>query len=174
MKKVTFLLATLLIGSMMLTGCKKDTPNNGDNEGGGGNTPTTEKVYSVKYELLETAKVEGVMVSVLPGCKFNVSYVDADGKTVEVQQVTAPWSVMIENVKTPFTAKMEGTITYDESQIPETDITFVKLPKITLVAGGVNHVADNFKVYNFNTKEKFLNAVQENPRLLEYSVTNAL
>ena len=173
MKKVTFLLATLLIGSMMLTGCKKDTPNNGDNEGGGGNTPTTEKVYSVKYELLETAKVEGVMVSVLPGCKFNVSYVDADGKTVEVQQVTAPWSVMIENVKTPFTAKMEGTITYDESQIPETDIVFTKLPKITFIGNGDPIIEENFKVHKWNTKQKFLEAVQQNPRLLQFEVSKA-
>ena len=69
---------------------------------------------------------------------------------------------------------MEGTVSYDESQIPETDISFVKLPKITLVAGSVNHVTDDFKVYKFNTKEKFLSAVQENPRLLQYSVTNEL
>ena len=84
MKKVTFLLAALLIGGIMLTGCQKEpTPNNGgNNDGNDGNTPTTEKVYSVKYELLETAKVEGVMVSVLPGCKFNVSSVDADGKRI--------------------------------------------------------------------------------------------
>ena len=46
MKKVTFLLATLLIGGMMFTGCKKDNPSD---------TPETEKVYTVKYELLETA-----------------------------------------------------------------------------------------------------------------------
>jgi hypothetical protein len=165
MKKVTFLLATLLIGGMMFTGCKKDNPSD---------TPETEKVYTVKYELLESAEVENAMVTVLPGCKFNVSYVGADGQMVELQDVTAPWSVTIENFKATLTAKMEGTVSYDESQIPETDITFVKLPKITLVAGGVNHVADNFKVYNFNTKEKFLSAVQENPRLLQYSVTNEL
>lgn len=176
MKKVTFLLAALLIGGIMLTGCQKEpTPNNGgNNDGNDGNTPTTEKVYSVKYELLETAKVEGIMVSVLPGCKFNVSYVDADGKTVEVQQVTAPWSVTVENVKSPFTAKMEGTITYDESQIPETDIVFPKLPKITFIGNGDPIIENNFKVNKWNTKQKFLEAVQQNPRLLEYSITKDL
>jgi hypothetical protein len=165
MKKVTFLLAALLIGGMMFTGCKKDNPSD---------TPETEKVYTVKYELLETAEVENSMVTVLPGCKFNVSYVGADGQLVELQDVTAPWSVTIDNFKATLTAKMEGTVSYDESQIPETDITFVKLPKITVVVGSENHLQDNFKVYKFNTKEKFLSAVQEHPNLLQFSVTNEL
>ena len=171
MKKLTFLLATLLIGGMMFTGCKKDTPNNGGNEGGGGNTPTTEKVYSVKYELLESAEVEGVVSSVIPGCKFNVSYVDADGKTIEVQQVTAPWSVTIENVKTPFAAKMEGTVTYDESQIPDTNFFFVKLPMISFIGTGTPSPVNSFKSYYFRSKQKFLDGVQQNPRLLQFEVS---
>ena len=172
MKKVTFLLATLLIGGMMLTGCKKDeTPNNGGNNGG--NTPTTEKVFSVKYELLETAEVEGEMVSVIPGCKFNVSYVDAEGKTVEVQQVTAPWSVTIENVKSPFTASMEGTVTYDESQIPETNVAFVKLPLISFIGTGSPAPSTSFQCSKFGTKQQFLDRVQQNPRLLQFSVNKS-
>lgn len=172
MKKLSLLLATLLIGGMMLSGCQKDTPNNGGNQGG--DTPATEKVYSVKYELLETAVVENVTVNVIPGCKFDVSYVDADGKTVEVKQVTAPWSVTVENVKQPFTAEMKGKVSFDESQIPDTDVTFVKLPKISFIGTGAPSPTDSFKVYKFGTKQQFLNRVQEKPSLLEYSVTKSL
>ena len=85
MKKVTFLLAALIVGGMMLTGCKKDNQNNNGNNG---ETPATEVVYSVKYELLETAQVQTGTFSVLPGCTFDVSYVNAEGNTVEVKNVT--------------------------------------------------------------------------------------
>lgn len=170
MKKLAFLFAALLIGGMMLTGCKKDNQNNGGNESG--DTPT-EKVYSVKYELLETAVVENETVNVIPGCKFDVSYVDADGKTVEVKQVTAPWSVTVENVNTSFTAEMKGKVTFDESQIPETNVTFVKLPKISFIGTGAPSPSESFKVYKFSTKQQFLDRVQEKPSLLEYSITKS-
>ena len=42
MKKVTFLLATLLIGGLMLTGCKKDPQPTPDPDPDPDNTPNTE------------------------------------------------------------------------------------------------------------------------------------
>ena len=173
MKKVTFLLATLLVGGMMLTGCKKDDQNNNGNNG---ETPATEVVYSVKYELLETAQVStGSTFSVLPGCTFDVSYVNAEGNTVEVKNVTAPWSVTVDNIKKPFTAKLEGTVSYDEAQLPETDINFVKFPQITITPSvGQPEVSNDFFCSYFRTKQKFLDAIQQNSRILNFLTSKEL
>ena len=54
MKKVTFLLATLLIGSIVFTGCKKDNNASGD---------STSKTFKVSYALENTATVEGVVAA---------------------------------------------------------------------------------------------------------------
>ena len=173
MKKVTFLLAALLVGGMMLTGCKKDDQNNNGNNG---ETPATEVVYSVKYELLETAQVStGSTFSVLPGCTFDVSYVNAEGNTVEVKNVTAPWSVTVDNIKKPFTAKLEGTVSYDEAQLPETDIYFVKFPQITITPSVGQAVVSNEFFYDyFRTKQKFLDAIQQGSRILNFSTSKEL
>ena len=173
MKKVTFLLAALLVGGMMLTGCKKDDQNNNGNNG---ETPATEVVYSVKYELLETAQVStGSTLSVLPGCTFDVSYVNAEGNTVEVKNVTAPWSVTVDNIKKPFTAKLEGTVSYDEAQLPETDINFVKFPQITVTPSvGQVVVSNDFFFDYFRTKQKFLDAIQQGSRILNFSTSKEL
>lgn len=173
MKKVTFLLAALLFGGMMLTGCKKDDQNNNGNNG---ETPATEVVYSVKYELLETAQVStGSTFSVLPGCTFDVSYVNAEGNTVEVKNVTAPWSVTVDNIKKPFTAKLEGTVNYDEAQLPEADINFVKFPQITVTPSvGQAVVSNDFFFDYFRTKQKFLDAIQQGSRILNFSTSKEL
>ena len=175
MKKVTFLLAALLVGGMMLTGCKKDDQNNNGNNGNNGETPATEVVYSVKYELLETAQVQTGTFSVLPGCTFDVSYVNAEGNTVEVKNVTAPWSVTVDNIKKPFTAKLEGTVNYDEAQLPETDINFVKFPQITITPSvGQPEVSNDFFCSYFSTKQKFLDAIQQNSRILNFLTSKEL
>ena len=172
MKKVTFLLATLIVGGMMLTGCKKDDQNNNGNNG---ETPATEVVYSVKYELLETAQVQTGTFSVLPGCTFDVSYVNAECNTVEVKNVTAPWSVTIDNIKKPFTAKLEGTVNYDEAQLPETDINFVKFPQITITPSvGQPEVSNDFFYSKYSTKQKFLDAIQQGSRILNFSTSKEL
>ena len=175
MKKVTFLLATLIVGGMMLTGCKKDDQNNNGNNGNNGETPATEVVYSVKYELLETAQVQTGTFSVLPGCTFDVSYVNAEGNTVEVKNVTAPWSVTVDNIKKPFKAKLEGTVSYDEAQLPETDINFVKFPQITITPSVGQAVVSNDFFHNyFSTKQKFLDAIQQSSRILNFSTSKEL
>ena len=172
MKKVTFLLAALLVGGMMLTGCKKDGQNNNGNNG---ETPATEVVYSVKYELLETAQVQTGTFSVLPGCTFDVSYVNAEGNTVEVKNVTAPWSVTVDNIKKPFTAKLEGIVSYDEAQLPETNINFVKFPQITVTPSVGQAVVSNDFFYDyFRTKQKFLDAIQQGSRILNFSTSKEL
>lgn len=172
MKKVTFLLATLIVGGMMLTGCKKDDQNNNGNNG---ETPATEVVYSVKYELLETAQVPTGTFSVLPGCTFDVSYVNAEGNTVEVKNVTAPWSVTVDNIKKPFKAKLEGTVNYDEAQLPETDINFVKFPQITITPSvGQPIVSNDFFNSYFSTKQKFLDAIQQSSKILNFSTSKEL
>ena len=97
-----FLLATLLIGGMMFTGCKKDTtptptPSTPDTP----STPTTRKVV---YTLDKTVIVALSSYQISPCFHYNFSYKDADGTMVEVNDPTLPWTKEI-NVNAPFEAK---------------------------------------------------------------------
>lgn len=81
MKKVVFLLATLLIGSMVFTGCKKDNNTPGD---------TTNKTFKVSYALENKATVEGVVITTDECFKFDVTYTGADGNPVKVLPCLGP------------------------------------------------------------------------------------
>ena len=160
MKKVTFLLATLLIGGMMLTGCKKDDPKPTPDPTP---TPTTAKV---------TYKVDNKM-STLPfvtsDCfKYTITYVGADGNNVTVNDVTLPWTSPELTVKLPFDAKMEGKYTYKEEELPE-QVGFGQITKIfsgeTLIATGP---ADNIASL---TKAGFLQYISQNPDAVSFSLS---
>lgn len=108
MKKVMFLLATLLIGGMMLTGCKKDNPTP---EPEPTPTPTT---YTVSYEVLNVA-----LSDTMSDCfKIDVTYIDADGKSVTLTNQALPWIKSFE-VEAPFHAEMSGTFTFKEEELPD-------------------------------------------------------
>ena len=152
MKKVVFLLATLLIGSMVFTGCKKDN-----------NTPgvTTNKTFKVSYALENKATVEGVVITTDECFKFDVTYTGADGNPVEVKGVTLPWSIAAFDVKAPFKAKIEARPVYDEADLPDT-FTYGGFAVIYKDNVGVGRGGD---IYN-RTKVKFLQTAQENPEHL--------
>lgn len=147
MKKITFLLAILIIGGMMLTGCKKSesTPEPEP-------TPTTLKVvYKVDntYDDL-----------VLSDCfKLNVTYTNANGQSVTENNVTLPWTKAIE-VTYPFNAKMEGTYVYNVEELPD-HVVFVK--RYTINEDGKSDVSGM-------TKEKFLELAEEHPEELQFSI----
>ena len=149
MKKVTFLLATLLIGGLLLTGCKKPEPTP-DPE------PTT---FSVVY------KVDNTYDNwVMSDCfKLNVTYTDANGQSVTENNVTLPWTKTIE-VTSPFKAKMEGTFVYNVEELPD---------HVVLVRSyAINE--DSHESGSSTTKEKFLELVELHPEQLLFSIEKDL
>ena len=160
MKKVTFLLATLLIGGMMLTGCKKDNPQPTPTPTP---TPTTAKV---------TYKVDNKMTTlpfVTSDCfKYTITYVGADGNKVTVNDVTLPWTSPELTVTLPFDAKMEGKYTYKEEDLPDQ----VCFGQITRIFSGENLVAaghdDNIVSL---PKAGFLNYISQNPDAVNFSLS---
>ena len=149
MKKVTFLLATLLIGSIVFTGCKKDN-----------NTPSdsTSKTFKVSYALENTATVEGVVITTDECFKFDVTYNGADGNPVEVKGVTLPWSIAAFDVKSPFNAKIEAKPVYNEADLPD---VFVYGANAVIYRDGKQEARKD-DIYGV-TKTKFLQIVQERP-----------
>jgi len=82
MKKLTFLLATLLIGGMMFTGCKKDNPQPTPD------TPSTptETTKTVVYTMDNVMKDSNssATLTVSPYFHYTFKYKDADGTMVSV------------------------------------------------------------------------------------------
>ena len=158
MKKVTFLLATLLIGGMMLTGCKKDDPKPTPDPTP---TPTTAKV---------TYKVDNTNGTFTTSdCfKYTITYVGADGNNVTVNDVTLPWTSPELTVKLPFDAKMEGKYTYKEEELPDQ----VAFGQITSIVSGNKPIAngegDNIAS---TTKAGFLQYISQNPDAVSFSLS---
>ena len=160
MKKVTFLLATLLIGGMMLTGCKKEDPKPTPTPTP---TPTTAKV---------TYKVDNKMNTlpfVTSDCfKYTITYVGADGNNVTVNDVTLPWTSPELTVKLPFDAKMEGKYTYKEEELPDQ----VAFGQITSIVSGNKPIAngegDNIASL---AKAGFLQYISQNPDAVNFSLS---
>ena len=130
MKKVMFLLATLLIGGMMFTGCKKDNPQPTPDTPSTPTETTKTFVYKVNNTFQTMSDVTGTLTThtISPCFHYTFSYKDADGKMVEVTDATLPWTKEI-SVKTPFEAQLKGKVTYNESEIP-TPVFFGTLASI--------------------------------------------
>jgi hypothetical protein len=159
MKKVTFLLATLLIGGMMFTGCKKDDPQPTPTPTP---TPTTAKV---------TYKIDNKMSSlpfVTSDCfKYTITYVGADGNQVTVNDITLPWASPELTVTLPFDAKMEGKYTYKEEELPDQ----VCFGQITSIVSGEKPIANGSDNIASLTKAGFLHYVSENPDAVNFSLS---
>lgn len=156
MKKVTFLLATLLIGGTMLTGCKKTEPTPNPEP-----TPTT---YTVVYKVDNNDPFSGLTMS--PCFKVNVTYTDANGQSVTESNATLPWSKSIE-VTLPFHAKMDGTFTFNEADLPD-QVVFGKRRGIGLYTNSSGNVEMTGGMGSAS-KENFLSLVAEHPDHLQFT-----
>lgn len=155
MKKHFSIVAIALMALVVTFGsCKKDPKP----------TPApTEKEYTVTYQIPdtyqflnpETFQYETKPLNISDCFSFEFTYIDADGKTVEVKDVKAPWSKSI-TVKAPFTAKMEGKSVYNENELPDR-VTYSTHSKIT-----VNTSSYKEGAHGTMTKENFLGHVSEN------------
>lgn len=168
MKKVMFLLATLFIGGMMLTSCKKDNPQPTPDSPSTPTETTKTFVYKVNNTFQTMSDVTGALTThtISPCFHYTFSFKDADGKMVEVTDATLPWTKEI-SVKTPFEAQLKGTVTYNESEIP-TPVFFGTLASIE--QSTENHTKPATGMY-FEDKEDFLEYFATNPKMLEFNYT---
>lgn len=158
MKKVTFLLVTLLISGMMFTGCKKDDPQPTPTP-----TPTTAKVTYMVGNIMTTT---GFTTS---DCfKYTITYVGADGNQVTVNDITLPWTSPELTVTLPFEAKMEGQYTYKEEELPD-QVGFGQITSIVsdgkLIANGSS---DNIASL---PKAGFLHYISQNPDAASFNLS---
>lgn len=154
MKKVSFLLATLLIGGMMFTGCKKDQPTPEP-------TPTP-KTITVVYKV---DKTDGNLT--ISDCfKLNVTYTNAKGESVTENGVVLPWEKSIE-VTSPFKAKMEGGLVYNEEELPD-QVVSGKLYGIGYYTGGSLSITMGGAISSAK-KDNFLQLMDHNPDRLKFS-----
>ena len=162
MKKVMFLLATLIIGGMMFSGCKKDTPTPTPTPEPTPTPTTTTVVYKVEKEFENR---------VMSDCfKLNVTYTNAKGESITETGVVLPWEKSFE-VTSPFTAKMEGELVYNENELPG-EVIYGKRYGI----GYYNKstlVIDMVGAFSKDDKEDFLEVLQNNPNRLKFSEEKA-
>ena len=145
------LLAFAAVFAMSFTGCKKDKKETNTTPSG----PSTATFYYnvSNYDEPHTAS----------DCfHFSFSYKDANGNMVEVNNATLPWTKAI-TANLPFTAKLEGIITYDEAEMPD-DVWFVKCYQVSIdpnmyLETSVRH----------GSKEAMIQGLHDNPELLTFS-----
>lgn len=158
MKKITLILTSLLIGSMIMIGCsKKDSTSNDNN--GGGYEPTATKVQ-YKIDLINgqypTANI----------FKYTIVYFVAENDSVVLHDVTLPWiSPEFEVTEKPFRAKFSGYASYNEEDIPERSFSFSYRPYI--YKNG-SMVWSSGKDHNFVSKENFIEYITAHPTALNF------
>lgn len=159
MKKVTFLLAALLIGGMMFSGCKKNDPTP---------TPTpdptpTPTTLTVVYQVDNTQNS-----FVISDCfKLNVTYTNANGESITETGVTLPWSKSIE-VTTPFKAKMQGEYVYNENELPDQVVSGKRFGIGSYTGSTLN--IEMMGTVGSAKKESFLNLMASHPDRLQFSM----
>lgn len=112
MKKISLVFVSLLIVSMIVFGCKKNT-DSPDTGGNGGNEPTP--VTKVSYKI-DTA--QGTYPA-LDCFKYHIVYYVGENDSVVVDDATAPWVSEKFEVTKPFKAKFNGYVTYNLDDIPD-------------------------------------------------------
>lgn len=98
--------------------------------------------------------------------KLNVTYTNAKGESVTETGVVLPWEKSFE-VTSPFKAKMEGEIVYNESELPD-EVVFGKRYGI----GYYNNsslVIEMVGAFSVDDKEGFLELLQHNPDRLKFT-----
>jgi hypothetical protein len=168
MKRHLFILMAICLGGLMAISCDRE---NGDDNGGSGTSG--DKKITIQYQMKDHFTQNGQQLQISPYFHYNLKYVDATGKTVEVNNVSAPWTLPAFEVKAPFTAKIEGTIVYNESELPETDTIIIgAVPNIHYTENGVvkDCELNDAPVGQFSSKAQFLNFISTHPDRLEFTL----
>lgn len=167
-KHITIIALALISLATVFSSCKKDNNNNNNNN----NQP--KQKYNVRYELNNVQEFtnpltgEVTTYTLSPCFKASFSYTDANGQAKEITNVALPWSEEI-TVEAPFTAKIEGSLNYEESELPE-EVTFGTIY-------GVLYKPVEAQVFSGETsgqagttdKERFLQLMESHPDHLKFS-----
>lgn len=129
-KHITTIALAMIAIAAAFTGCKKDNNNNGNND-----EPVVEKKeYKIHYAVLKQYPKADSIIEFTPCFKANITYVEANGDTTKLTDVTLPWEKEI-TVEGPFKAYIKGNEYYDQSELPETvtygfyaGLTYQQLP----------------------------------------------
>ena len=164
MKKHLLILFAICLGTLMAVSCNRENGEGGGSDGGGNTGSKT----TIQYKMLDTYKFNSETVQISSCFHYNIKYVDANGQTVELNNISAPWSIPAFDVKSPFTARIEGTIIYNENELPDGPINFGAAPKIYVT--GTSTVYDDDITGHFDTKAKFLEFIATHPDRLHFKI----
>lgn len=165
MKKL--LLSTAIVLSILVsfTSCKKDN-NNSQNS-------TIPIQYKMETSMFPTTGMPTPQP--ISSCfHYNISYVNAKGESVNVNNVNPGWTAASFDVKSPFTAKIEGTIIYNESELPDGTIVFGGIPVIYYTQNGVQRHTQDDITKTFSSKSQFLDYIATHQDKLHFKAEIAL
>ena len=158
-KHITIIALALISLATVFSGCNKSDDNK-----------TESKKYTVRYELDNKVDVGTAQATLSPCFKANITYKDADGKTVELKDITLPWQKDI-TVEAPFDASVQAELTFNENELPES-VVLVESGRIKVKK---DKEGEEFFVpfgfgNNGSTMQKaiFLQRVQEQPDYLKF------
>lgn len=159
MKKLSLLTASLLCLVLSFSSCKKDKND-------------SQSSITVEYKMLGSLQVTGqTQPSIISSCfHYNLSYVNDQGQTVTLNNVSAPWSIAPFEVKSPFTARIEGIIIYNENELPDGPIEFGALPNINYIKNGTTINKNDNNINHFSSKSQFLEFIATHPDRLKFKV----
>ena len=115
-KHITIIALAMIAIAAAFTGCKKNENNNNGNN----DEPVVEKKeYKIHYAVDTQYPKADSIIEFTPCFKANITYLEANGDTTKLTDVTLPWEKEI-TVEGPFKAYIKGNEYYDQSELPET------------------------------------------------------
>jgi hypothetical protein len=164
MKKVLLSITLVLSVLIAFTSCKKE--NNNSNK-------TIPIQYKMETNMFPTTGMPTPQQ--ISSCfHYNLSYVNAKGETVNITNVSPGWTSPSFEVKSPFTAKIEGTIIYDENELPDGTIVFGGVPVIYYTKNGVQQHTQDEITGTFSSKSQFLDYIATHQDKLHFKAEIAL
>ena len=166
MRKVLFIVVSLLILSVLFIGCKKSSSND-DVVQPTPPTPTPPvETAVIKYHIHN--EKPGFVIS--PCFRANLSYKNADGEMVIVENVSLPWTSEEITVTKPFEALMEGVMLFNEEELPDT-VVYGRMPSL-YIDGEL--VGLTFTSVDMWSKTNFLRMVTEHPDRLNFNFSRLI
>ena len=157
MKRISFIITSLLIGSMIMTGCSKDESP----ASGGGDNPQPSDPYDYYYEITNTNGT----VTADTFIKYNITYYTSQTDSVMLENVTLPWQsehIEIDDIL-HFKAILSAQAVYSEEDIP-TEPFYAGI-KYTIYENS-QVMSSGSKFVPMNSKDEFLTYVAEHPQAL--------
>lgn len=165
MKKHVTIIAMALLSLAAVVGCKKNNEHQDDPE-----PPVVVKNEYIIHYAIETqeTKVDSTIVFT-PCFKANVTYLEANGDTVKLTDVSLPWSKDI-TVTAPFSAYIKGNEFYDQSELPD-DVTYGYFAGFKAQSVETSTIIDKMRGYfGITSKENFLNNLARIENTLKFEI----